>query len=126
MLIGLLSVIFASVLPNADPSPARLMGWIGVFVVVNAAMNLALARRGFSARSTSRSFLLRYLVNLAMLGFVDRFVDTSMPLVDALFFVLLFSVLVTAYDRYRPIDDFRVRDAPETKPVLLPSPDAQP
>ena len=39
-------MIFASVLPDLDISPARLIIWISIFVVINAAMSIALAQRG--------------------------------------------------------------------------------
>jgi hypothetical protein len=32
-------------------------------------------------------------------------------LIDTLFFVFLFSILTTLYDRYRPIHDYRVDTA---------------
>ena len=35
----------------------------------------------------------------------------SIVLVDTLFFVLLFSVLTTLYDRYRPVSDYRAAAA---------------
>jgi hypothetical protein len=110
-LIGLLSVIFSSLLPGVELSPLRLMTWVGVFVLVNAAISLRRARRGSFIDSIYVSFVLRMASNLVLLVLVDRIWLESLPLGGATFFALLFSVLITAYDLYRPVLEYRIRAA---------------
>jgi hypothetical protein len=112
-LIGLLSVIFASVLPGLDVSLIRTMLWVGFFVLVNSAISLRRARRGSFIDSIYVSFVLRMTSNLVPLVLVDRIWLESLPLGGATFFVLLFSVLITAYDLYRPVLEYRIRAAAE-------------
>jgi hypothetical protein len=58
------------------------------------------------------AFFVRLGVNLGLVGIVVvlRAVtveDYAIDVTSALFFVFLFSVLITLYDRYRPVHDFR-------------------
>jgi hypothetical protein len=106
-LIGLLSVIFGSVLPGVRVSSATLFTWIAIFVLVNAVIGLWVARQGWSTESVLASFLVRVAVNVGLLVAADAVRAGSINLTNALFFVLLFSVLVTLYDRYRPVHEYR-------------------
>jgi hypothetical protein len=106
-LIGLLSVIFGSVLPGVRVSSLTLFTWIAIFVLVNAVIGLWVARRSWSTESVLTSFLVRVAVNVGILVAVDTLRAGSINLTSALFFVLLFSVLVTFYDRYRPVHEYR-------------------
>jgi hypothetical protein len=106
-LIGLLTVIFGSVLPGVRVSSLTLFTWIAVFVLVNAVIGLWVARHGWSTESVLASFLVRVAVNVGILVAVDVIRSGSINLTNALFFVLLFSVLVTLYDRYRPVHEYR-------------------
>ena len=107
LLIGLLTVIFGSVLPGVQVSSLTLFTWIAVFVLVNAVIGLWVARHGWSTESVLASFLVRVAVNVGILVAVDLVRAGSINLTNALFFVLLFSVLVTLYDRYRPVHEYR-------------------
>ena len=107
LLIGLLTVIFGSVLPGVQVSSLTLFTWIAVFVLVNAVIGLWVARHGWSTESVLASFLVRVAVNAGILVAVDLVRAGSINLTNALFFVLLFSVLVTLYDRYRPVHEYR-------------------
>ena len=106
-LVGLLSVIFSSLLPDLDVSPIRMIAWIAVFVLVNAALSIRRARLGKFSETLMPAFALRLVFNLGLLILVDRVFYDVLPLTEAIFFAVLFSVLVTAYDRYRPIYDHR-------------------
>jgi hypothetical protein len=108
-LIGLLSVIFASIL-LPDLSPLRMFVWVGVIVICNAALSIRRARRGVSTESVVRRILLRLALNLLMIGLIAELVYRPLPLADSLFFGLLFSVLIDLYDQYRPVYEHRFAD----------------
>jgi hypothetical protein len=108
MLVGLLSIVFASVLPNADPSYLRMFMWIAIFVLLNIAATLALARRGISSEAIFRSFLARLVGNIALIYALDWLIRDSVTPRATIFFVVLFCVLVTAYDRFRPVYTYRL------------------
>ncbi len=111
-LIGLLSVIFAEVLPGVTASPLQVFIGISVFVLVNAAIGLWHSGCGRAVDSVLLSFVIRLVVNFGLVGIVQllRAVtveDYAIDLTSLIFFVFLFSVLITLYDRYRPVYDYR-------------------
>jgi hypothetical protein len=111
-LIGLLSVIFGEVLPGVSASPLQVFVGIAVFVILNAATGLWSAGRGRGVDSVLLSFVIRLVVNFGLVGVVQlvrsRTVeDYAIDVTSAIFFVFLFSVLITLYDRYRPVYDYR-------------------
>jgi hypothetical protein len=108
LLIGLLGVIFANVLPGVELPFWRLFLWTAYFVLINAAITLWLARRQRSVESVVASFFVRVVVNLGILIVVDAIWSGTIQIGDALFFLFLFSVLITLYDRYRPVYEFRL------------------
>lgn len=110
-LIGLLSVIFASVLPTTELNNLRLFGWVGVFVVLNAVIGLWVARRNYSTESVLATFAARVVVNVGLFVGLDVLFDIQTSLGDVIFFVLLFCVLITLYDRYRPVYEYRFHQA---------------
>jgi hypothetical protein len=106
-LIGLLFIIFSQVLPNVDVSNLALFLWVAVFVLLNAVLSLWVARKGWSTESVLSTFVARLVVNGVILFVIDLFFFERLVLGAALFFLLLFSVLITLYDRYRPVHEFR-------------------
>lgn len=113
LLIGLLGIVFASVMPNTDTSPVRLFGWITAFVLLNVAATLALSRRGYSNEALVTSFVVRLVGNLALVTVLDNVVYESLTGRATLLFALLFCVLITAYDRFQPVYAYRLRQAQE-------------
>ncbi len=107
LLVGLLLVLFATILPGLDPTVLRMLAWTAAFVALNVVVELALARRGFSTDSQVRSFVLRLALNAGLVAFVDQQLYDALALREALLFSLLFSTIVTAYDRYRPVYELR-------------------
>jgi hypothetical protein len=106
-LIGLLFVIFATVLPTTDLNNLRLFTGVGVFVLLNAVISLWVVRRNYSTESVLTSFAARLVVNIGLIVGLDVFVDVQTSLGDLVFFLVLFSVLITLYDRYRPVHEYR-------------------
>jgi hypothetical protein len=83
-------------------------------VIVNAALGLWAARRGRSWQSAAVSFLVVFVTNIGLVAVARLLLargEGRLQLIDTLFFVFLFSILTTLYDRYRPIHDYRVDTA---------------
>jgi hypothetical protein len=106
-LIGLLFVIFGSVLPTTELNNLRLFGGVAVFVLLNAVISLWVARRHYSTESVITTFVARIAVNFGLILLLDVLADIRTSLGDVLFFLGLFSVLITLYDRYRPVHEYR-------------------
>jgi hypothetical protein len=106
-LIGLLFVIFASVLPTTELNNLRLFSGVAVFVVLNAVISLWVARRHYSTESVVATFVARIVVNFGLIVVLDVVFGTRTSLGDLIFFLMLFSVLITLYDRYRPVLEYR-------------------
>ena len=103
-LIGLLSTIYARILPGLDVSDLRMFVGIAVYVVANAAISIAFARRSGTREGLAADLGVRVVVNvglvlLARLVLGANALDTS----ATVFFVLLLSLLVTYHDRFAPV-----------------------
>ena len=110
VLVGLLSVLFAQVLPGVDASATEVFGGVSVFVVINAAMVLAMHRRAHSIESMAVNFLARIGVNVVLViieGWLLDRVGGTLSYGHTLFFVLLISLLTTMHDRWYPVYDWR-------------------
>jgi hypothetical protein len=117
-LIGLISVIFGEVLPGVESNNLELFLGIAGFVVINSALGLWAAKRGYSWNSVAVSFGIVFATNVVLVVLADVLLSRGpgrLDLTDALFFVLLFSILTTLYDRYRPIADYRFAAATRTE-----------
>jgi len=109
VLIGLLSVIYGQVLPDRQSTAFELFLGIAVFVVVNAAISLWVARRSRTVESVLAAFGLRALLNAGLVLLADWLLAPGGGLNsgNALFFVLLLSLITLLDDRYRPVHDVR-------------------
>ena len=110
VLVGLISVSFAGTVPGVRASDLQLFIGVGAFVVVNAALVLALSRREITTESLAVSFVFRMVVNLALVVAADWLLNRErgdLDLGNATFFVFLLSVLTTLFDRYAPIQEWR-------------------
>jgi hypothetical protein len=107
VLVSLVSIIFARMLPGIDEAPMGIALGVGIVIIVNAAISEALVRRAgvLDYHTATRQFARTLLVNLAIVGLGVLFLQfVSGPVLEhALVFVLLLSLIVTLYDRYRPI-----------------------
>jgi hypothetical protein len=106
VLLTLVSMSFAQVLPDVRASTLQLAAGVAVVVTINTALSHWLARRGFGWAFSLWQFVVLAAVNLALiLGYAllrTRF-DEPVSLANALFFVLLLTLLVTLFDRYRQV-----------------------
>jgi hypothetical protein len=103
-LIALVSIIFAQMLGvRADPLEVSFL--IGLVVVANAALSTWLQRFGFGPGPAVRQFVVTGLLNVAIVALLLLVFELLGAPADATrlgFFVLLVTLLVTLYDRYRP------------------------
>jgi len=110
VLVGLISVIYGQVLPGRSSTDLQLFLAMAVFVVVNAAGSLWMARRSRAVESVAVAFALRTLLNSALVLLADWLLNREggdLNLGNALFFVLLLSLLTLLDDRYRPVYEAR-------------------
>jgi hypothetical protein len=110
VLIGLLSVLFAQVLPGVEASATEVFVGVAVFVVINAALALAFSRRSRSFESITVAFLVRTGVNIALVvleGLVLDRVGGSLNYGHTLVFVVLISLLTTLHERWHPVYEWR-------------------
>jgi hypothetical protein len=107
VLVSMISVIFASILPGVQASVPPIVLALAVVVTVNAALSQAAARRGWSVESAFVEFALLAAVNTTLVAIADQVSDRDVRVGPALFFVLLVTLIITTYDRYRPVHDVR-------------------
>lgn len=103
VLLALISVIFAEVLPGGEATSLGIFIGIAVRVVLNAAISQWLRRRGSSWASTASQFGAMLVINLGIVT-VDALINPAggrTPALNVAFFMVLLSLLIALYDRYR-------------------------
>ena len=106
LLVTLVSLSFAQVLVGVQATDLELVAGVVFVVFVNTAFSHWLARRGFGRAFTLQQFVVLAGVNtLLMLVYTvfRRSLGDPVSIMNALFFVLLFSLLITMFDRYRQV-----------------------
>ncbi len=102
--LALVSVIFAQILPSLGVGNLGLAVGVVLLVVLNAAISRALQRRGRSWASTVGQFTAMLVINLALV-LADVVLGpqrlSEVPVTDTLFLVVLLSLLIALFDRYR-------------------------
>jgi hypothetical protein len=105
-LITLLVIIFAHILPGIRSTDMELALGITVVIIVNTLLSEWLARRGVAWPHALRQGIVMFAVNLPVflaVSFVRYRAYTPAALTNIVVFVLLLSLIITLYDRYRPI-----------------------
>jgi hypothetical protein len=104
VLLSLISVIFGQILPGVAAGPWVFAVAIAVFVTINTVTSHWLSRRGMDFSRVVRQFVVMLAVNTALallyLG-VGRLLGVATSAVNAAFFTLLISLLITLFDRYQ-------------------------
>lgn len=106
VLVSLLSVIFAHILPEVRASDFQLTIGVSILIIINTELSQWLARRGTHWKSIFREFIIMSIVNFTLVLFFDFLLaryEGSIDLLNTLFFVLLLTLNVTLYDRYRRV-----------------------
>ena len=107
--------IFAQTLPGVDASNLELFVGTAAFVVVNAALVLAAARRAVSIESLFVAFGVRLVVNVVLVVAAWRLLlgrRRPRHRATTLFFVMLLSLITTLHDAWQPVHAHRVRTTP--------------
>jgi len=104
VLISLLSIIFAEILPGVRANSLQVAAGVAILIIINTALSQWLVRRGRQWKSIIQEFVIMSTVNLILILLFDLVLPLfrgSIDLSDTLFFVLLLTLNVTLYDRYR-------------------------
>ena len=108
VLVALISVIFAQMLPNVHVRPLQMIIGVSVVVIANAVISHWLAARGTHWRSTATEFASLAAINLGI-GVLYILIMPSFGAevgrIGLLFFTFLLTLIITLYDRYRPVID---------------------
>jgi hypothetical protein len=110
VLVGLLCVIYAQVLPGVETTSGQIFLGTATLVVANCAVSLWVARSARGVESVLTAFVLRVLMNLGLVllaGWLVARGGGQLNRANALFFVLLLSLLTLLDDSYRPIYELR-------------------
>ena len=110
VLVGLLWVIYSQVLPGTETTSRQLFLGTAAFVVVNAAVSLWVARSARGVEPVLVAFGFRVLMNVGLVvlaGWLLARGDGELNRGNALFFVLLLSLITLLDDRYRPVYEMR-------------------
>jgi len=118
VLVGLVSLIFSRMLPGGDPAGLAILVGMAVVVVVNTAISSILIRRGERPHGAIEQFVVMLVINIVIVLVGAAITETlrGVQLEHAAVYVLLLSVIVTAYDRYRPLYKARFADGPLQAP----------
>lgn len=103
VLLSLISVIFAQILPDVRATNLGLALGVAALVVANAAISQWLRRRGRSWQGIFRLFVAMLAINLGIV-FLDVLLTDGggdTPATNTLFFMLLLSMLIALFDRFR-------------------------
>jgi hypothetical protein len=106
ILVSLLSIIFAYVLEAVKATHLQLVGGVAFIIVINSILSHWLARRGIEWKHILLQFIVMTVVNFGLVilySFLLPRFDGSINLGNTLFFVLLLTLIVTLFDRYRQV-----------------------
>jgi hypothetical protein len=106
VMVALVSAVFAQILPDVQSTFLQLAIGVAFIIIVNSALSHWLARRGTTWSSILRQFIVMAAVNFGLVlvyYFLLPNFEGSLNLGNTLFFVLMLTLLVTLYDRYRPV-----------------------
>jgi hypothetical protein len=106
ILVSLVSLCFAQVLPGVRATNLQLALGVALVVALNTVLSHWLARRGFGGAFTLRQFIVLVGLNSALMlvyaALRTRF-EEPVSIANVLFFVILLTLLVTLWDRYRQV-----------------------
>ena len=104
-LVSLISIIFAQILPDVRASDLQILLSVTSLIVANTVIFLSWTRRGAGWTSAARHFVAMFVVNctLAMAAYiVHPLGGQRVHKENTLFFLLMLTLLITLYNRYRP------------------------
>jgi len=105
-LVTLVSLIFSQVLPGVRATDLQLVLGVAVIVILNTVLSEFLGQRGFGIKYALQQFIVLACANaLVMLVYavLRSAYDDQVIIANAIFFVLLFSLLITLFDQYQQV-----------------------
>jgi hypothetical protein len=106
-LVSMVSLVFVSILPGVEAPVVRITVALAVIITVNAVLSSLVARRGWSFESAIAEFAALAAANTALVVLANQLSDRDIRTVPTLFFILLVTLIVSTYDRYRPVHQVR-------------------
>jgi hypothetical protein len=112
-MIVLVSVIFSQIIPDVSATNLEIAIGVAIWIVLNTALSEWLSRRGVDFGSAVRQFAIMAGLNIGIVALAAFLFndDSSLHFGNTLFFALLLALLITLYDRYRPMYVDRFADS---------------
>lgn len=114
VLVGLVSIIFAQILPGVQASNLEIAVAVAFVIILNTVIGHWLARRGTEWRHALTQFLVMGAINFGLVLLYSFLLPTrggSLNLGTTLFFALLLTLIVTMFDRYYPVYQARFAES---------------
>ena len=110
VLIALVCSIFVQILPGLEVTALQVTAAVAVLVIVNSFVSLFTARRGWGVQSALWTFVILAVFNVAFVGVAEWLLGAGddFESADGTFFILLLTLIVSTYDRYRPVLETRL------------------
>jgi hypothetical protein len=105
-LLALVLIIFTRIIPGTAASPLEQAISVGIFLLINASLSDWIVRRrerGWNSTATHFAGLMAINTAIVLVYRAAMPGERSFHIAAALFFVSLLTVLLTFYERYRPI-----------------------
>jgi hypothetical protein len=109
-LLGLLCIIFASILPSVEATVVQVAAGVTAIVLANGSISLASARRGgFGPESAAGRYAALLATNVVLIYVANALLADrrTFELEHGLFFGFLITTLIWLYDAFRPVFDLR-------------------
>ncbi len=109
-LLGLVCVIFVTILPGVDLTPVQVMIGVAAIVLADSAISLGAARRGGFGPTTAAGRYVALLATNLVLIYAGHLILSSRREFDlgyGLFFALLITTVIWLYSAFRPVYDLR-------------------
>lgn len=110
LLAAVITIIFSKIVPGASTGHPKLILGTAIIVTLNAFLGLRRARSRASPESGLVLFIVVVLTNVILAGIAEVFLRIrggGLDIPASLFFLLLLTLIVTIYDRWRPVYDVR-------------------
>ncbi len=106
------------ILPGLDASVLQISSGVAALVIVNSFVSLLMARRGWGVQSALWTFVILAAFNIAFVGVAEWLLGAGddFESADGTFFILLLTLIVSTYDRYRPVLETRLGRSPVPQP----------
>ncbi|MBE7162320.1 MAG: hypothetical protein INR72_13840 [Williamsia herbipolensis] len=104
VLVSMLLLVFSRILPGVDATSPQIVVTVAILVVANSVISHHIAGRGVEWTSTVSQFIAVAAINAGVVVILVLLPTPRGPAVQpipSLFFLLLISLVVTLYDRYR-------------------------